>query len=427
MLAVNPPGQMPRRAAGESESGGDSRRSGRGLQVFALCLAVGLAVAFLYTRHSRSQAAIELNDQTQAEVKAPPVVDVATAKAAPSTWTLTLPGETAAWYDSKIYARVNGYVAKWLVDIGDHVEKGQTLASIDTPELDADLVAAKAKLAAAQAEVQVKQADADFAKSTYERWRDSPVGSVSKQEQESKKAAYQSAEAQLAAAIAQVQTDEAEVDRLTALTEFKMVKAPFSGVITQRNIDIGNLVTAGSAANTSPLYRISLDDPVRVFVDAPQKVAAQLLEPGVAATVTTNGSPPRRFEGKVARTSMSINARARTLKAEIDIHNADHGLIPGMYVQVAFEMKSNGIAEIPAAGLSFRVQGPEAAVVDDENRVRFRKVEIGADDGGVVQITDGLKAGDRVVLNVSSQITDGEQVKTNDANAGPWSKAAAAK
>jgi len=209
--------------------------------------------------------------------------------------------------------------------------------------------------------------------------------------------------------------NQAEVERLNVLTQFKEVKAPFAGTIVQRSIDIGNLVTAGSTASTSSLYRISLDDPIRVFVDAPQSAAAQLLEPGVGATVTTNGLPPRHFEGKVARTSMSINARARTLKVEIDIPNADRGLVPGMYVQTAFQMKSSGVAQIPAAGLTFRTNGPQVAVVDGEGRVRFRNVGIGADDGSVVQITDGLKAGESVVLNLSSQITDGETVRTNDA------------
>lgn len=428
MLAINPPDETPRRALGDPDLSGDSsRRSGRGLQALALCIAIGLALAFLFVRHLKSQAADELADQTQAAAAAPPVVEIVKANPAPATWTLTLPGETAAWYDSKIYARVNGYVAKWLVDIGDHVAKGQTLALIDTPELDADLAAAKAKLAASQAEVQVRQADADFAKSTDERWRDSPAGSVSQQERESKKAAYVAAVAQLAAARAQVEINQAEVERLNVLTEFKEVKAPFAGTIVQRSIDIGNLVTAGSAANTSPLYRISKDDPIRVFVDAPQSAAAQLLVPGIEATVATNGSPPRQFTGKVARTSMSINAHARTLKTEIDIPNADHRLVPGMYVQVAFQMKSNDVAEIPAAGLTFRADGPQAAVVDADGRVRFRKVKIGADNGSLVQIADGLKPGDSVVLNVSSQITDGEKVRTSDANAAPSLNASAAK
>jgi RND family efflux transporter MFP subunit len=417
MYCIDPPSQGPRRGAGEPAMNGYSSRAGRGLRILAIYLAVGLALAFLYVHNLRTQAATELDDQTQAEAKAPPFVDIVTAKTALPTWTLTLPGETAAWHDSKIYARVNGYVAKWLVDIGDHVKKGQNLATIDTPELDADLVAARAKLVAAQAQLQVTQVNADFTKSTYERWRDSPLGSVSKQDQDSKKAAYEAGEAQFAAAQAQVQTDEAEVERLTALTEFKLVKAPFAGFITERNVDIGNLVTAGSAANTSPLYRISQDDPIRVFVEAPQTVATELLAPGMEAIVATNGSPPLRFVGKVARTSMSINARARTLRTEVDIPNDDRDLVPGMYVRVAFQMKSNGVADMPAAAVISRSGGLQTAVVDDEDRVRFRNVKIGVDDGGFVDVVDGVKSGEKVILNVSNQIVEGEKVQTNDAEA----------
>jgi RND family efflux transporter MFP subunit len=404
-----------------------SRSSGGGLRWLAIALAIALAVAFLVVRHLKSNAATGLADETKADTATAPVVEVVPAEAAPPTWTLRLPGETAAWYDSKIYARVNGYVGKWFNDIGDHVEKGQTLATIETPDLDADLAAAKAKLAASQAQVAVRQADADFAKSTYDRWRDSPAGSVSEQERESKKAASGAADAQLAAAHAQVQTDEADVSRYTALEEFKLVKAPFTGTITQRDIDIGNLVTAGSNTGTTSLYRISLDDPIRVFVDAPQTASAQLLKPNVAATITTIGAGAQQFEGKVTRTSMAINDQARTLRVEVDMPNAHQALVPGMYVQVAFQLKSSGAAQVPAAAMIFRAKGPQVAVVDDQGAIRFHNVTIGGDDGSVVQITDGVKVGEKVALNVSSEITDGEKVTTSDAEAGKSLNATAAK
>jgi RND family efflux transporter MFP subunit len=427
MLAADPPGPMPRRAKHEPSPMNRSRPAGSGLRWLAIALAIALAAAFVVVRQIKSNAATELADDTKTESSALPVVEIVPAEPAPATWNLKLPGETAAWYDSKIYARVNGYVGKWVNDIGDHVEKGQILATIETPDLDADLAAAKAKLAASGAQVQVKQADADFAKSTYERWRDSPAGSVSKQEQESKKAGYESAEAQLAAAKAQVETDEADVARLTALTEFKLVKAPFAGIVTQRNIDIGNLVTAGSTSSTMPLYRISADDPIRIFVDAPQSASSQFLKPNVAATITTIGPAPQQFEGKVTRTSMSINDQARTLRVEIDIPNSNQTLVPGMYVEVAFELKSGGAAQVPAAAMIFRAKGPQVAVVDGDDHIRFRDVTIGADNGNVLEIAEGVKVGDKVALNVSSQIADGEKVKPSDASATPSLNAAAAK
>jgi multidrug efflux pump subunit AcrA (membrane-fusion protein) len=185
--------------------------------VFAGVLVVGFFLVSAERRHKTN----ELAAATKAEISRPPPVDVVSAKSSPLTQRLVLPGATAAWYDSKIYARVNGYVEKWLVDIGDHVSNGETLALIETPELDAQLQAARAKLNAAEAEVNAKQAHADFAKSTYERWRSSPQGVVSEQERESKKAAFMEAESDLIASKAQVALDQADVDRLTSLTEFK--------------------------------------------------------------------------------------------------------------------------------------------------------------------------------------------------------------
>lgn len=165
-----------------------SRGTGKRMSVLALALAGVLTVGFFSVNAQRRYEINQLAAATRAETSKPPSVDVVAAKSSPLTQHLVLPGETAAWYDSKIYARVNGYVEKWLVDIGDHVSSGQILASIETPELDAQLEAARAKLSAAQAEVNVKRAHADFAKSTYERWRSSPQGVVSEQERESKKA-----------------------------------------------------------------------------------------------------------------------------------------------------------------------------------------------------------------------------------------------
>ncbi|MGC1524302.1 MAG: biotin/lipoyl-binding protein, partial [Steroidobacteraceae bacterium] len=163
---------------------------------------------------------------------APPPVDVVIARPATLGQDLVLPGETAAWYETTIYARVNGYVAKWSVDIGDHVKKGQVLATIETPELDAELQAARAQLRASEAQVVARRAEAEFSRTTNERWRDSPKGVVSEQERESKKADYESAEARLYAANAQVNLDKSKVDQYSALAEFKLVRAPFDGTIT---------------------------------------------------------------------------------------------------------------------------------------------------------------------------------------------------
>ena len=296
---------------------------------------------------------------TQTAAAAAPAVDVVVVHSGGAAASLSLPGETAAWYESTIYARVDGYVSKWYVDIGDHVKSGQLLALIDTPDLDAQLAAAKAKLQVAQAQVNVKQADAVFAHSTYERWRDSPKGVVSEQEREDKKAGDAAAEAQLAAARAQVELDQADVDRLTAFEQFKRVTAPYAGTIIERRIDIGNLVTAGSSASTTLLYRMAQDDPIRVFVDVPQTAAADLMRAGARAQIfadTLAGGPP--ISGTITRTADAIDPKARTFRAELDIPNPDGRLVSGLYVRVAFQLENNGMSQVPAATLVFSPTGP---------------------------------------------------------------------
>jgi RND family efflux transporter MFP subunit len=398
-----------------------NRGTGLRMSILALVFAGVLIVGFLLVNTQRRYKTNELAAATRTEMSGPTPVDVVSAKSSPLTQRLVLPGETAAWYDSKIYARVNGYVEKWLVDIGDHVSDGETLALIETPELDAQLQAARAKLNAAQAEVNVKQAHADFAKSTYERWRTSPQGVVSEQERESKKAASMEAESDLIASRAQVTLDEADVDRLTTLTEFKKVKAPFEGTIVQRDIDIGDLVTAGSGSGISALYRVARNEPMRVFVDVPQSAADDLLMGNAKATITVGGAAGQHYVGSVSRTSRAINPQSRTLRVEVDIPNADSRLVPGMYVEVSFTLKNPVGVQIPAAALSFRPK-PQVAIIDDKNVVEFRDVKIGADDGDVVQIESGLKEGDKVALNVSSQIASGMKVDAHELGLRPSGK-----
>ncbi|MGO9945804.1 MAG: efflux RND transporter periplasmic adaptor subunit [Steroidobacteraceae bacterium] len=344
----------------------------------------------------------------------PSPVDIVIARAATEGQDLVLPGETAAWYEATIYARVNGYVAKWLVDIGDHVKKGQLLAIIETPELDAELQAAKAQLNASLAQVSARKAEAEFSKTTNERWRDSPKGVVSDQERDSKKADYESAEAHLYAANAQVNLDKSKVDQYSALTEFKLVKAPFDGTITERKIDIGNLVTAGSGSTTTPLYRMAQTDPLRIFVDVPQSAAGELMNAGAPAEIRATGAVGGVFAGKIARSAESINPQARTMRVEVDMPNANHALVPGMYVNIAFRLPPRGLVEVPAAALIFRASGTQVAEVDRLGKIRFESVTIARDNGSLVELASGVRPGDRLVLNISSQIAAGQTVAVND-------------
>jgi RND family efflux transporter MFP subunit len=386
---------------------------GSGNRILRIVAVIGvvLGLGFFLVYREKSDAEGRLADATKKAAAEAPAVEVVIAGPGPATRSLRLPGETAAWNETAIYARVNGYVAKYFVDIGDNVSAGQTLAIIDTPELDAELLAAQAKLHAGIAQVAVKQARADFAATTDERWRESPKGIVSDQERESKKAGSAEAIAELNAARAQVMLEQADIDRLTALTRFKEVKAPYDGTIVQRRIDIGNLVTAGSTANTTALYQLSQNNPMRIFVHAPQSAAAQLMKPGATAVVTSGDQPNLRLEGKVSRTAKAIDPRSRTIRVEIDVPNHDRSLVPGMYVQADFQLAGGASIQIPAAALLFRSGGPQVAVIDDTDTVIFKDVTIASDDGNVVTIGSGLAEGDKVALNLSSQIAAGAKVK----------------
>jgi RND family efflux transporter MFP subunit len=397
----------------------DPRTGGR-VKFGACVLAAVLVLGFIVVKVIRLLDAHSLNKSAAAAYAAPPPVDVVAAKSVKNGQDLALPGQTAAWFESTIYARVNGYVAKWMVDIGDHVTKGQVLATIETPELDAELSAARAQLQSSQAQVNARQAEEQFSKTTNERWRDSPKGVVSEQERESKKADYDSAKARLYSAKAQVALDQAKVDQYNAMMQFKRVAAPFDGTITERKIDIGNLVTAGSTSATTPLYRLAQCDPLRVFVDVPQNAAAELAQPGVPAEIRANGDVQGVFAGKIARSAGSVNSQARTMRVEVDMPNADHRLMPGMYVHVAFQLQPRGRVEVPAAALIFRPNATQVARVGADDKVSFVDVSIARDNGTQIELDSGVQPGDRLVLNISSQIAAGQTVRvTSDAPVPP--------
>ena len=219
----------------------------------------------------------------------------------------------------------------------------------------------------------------EFTKSTYERWQDSPKGVVSEQEREDKKAGLRPAPWRRSISIRPMST------ATRRSRQFKQVTAPYDGTITERHIDIGNLVTAGSTANTTPLYRIVQDDPMRVFVDVPQS-AAQDIKTDLVAHITASNVPGRTFEGKVTRTASAINKQTRTLRVEVDIPNPDHALVSGMYVDVSFEIPNIGLLQVPAAALVFRSGGPQIAVIDKDSKVDFRNVSIARDNGNSVEI-----------------------------------------
>lgn len=388
----------------------------RRMKRIALGVAVVLfstfAVLYLLRRLSEHRLARQYAEQATAA----PIVEVVEARPARGSQTLSLPGETHAWYLSTIFARVDGYVAKWYVDIGDHVAEGQVLADIDTPELDAQLAAAQAQLKVAKAQVVVWEAEAEFASANYQRWKGAAPGVVSEQEREDKKAGFRSASAKLAAAKAQVARDEAEVDHFVAFETFKHVVAPYTGTIIERDIDIGNLVSAGSTSSTTPLYRMAKDDPMRIWVDVPQAAQNDLMQAGAEATILTNQTPAIRLSGRIVRTAGAINPDSRTFRVEDDVPNPNGSLVSGMYVEVTFSLPSRGLLEVPAAALIFRSAGPQVAVVGSDDRVQLRNVTIARDDGKTVLLGSGVTAGEKVALNLSTQVSDGEKVAVREAN-----------
>jgi RND family efflux transporter MFP subunit len=389
--------------------------TGERLKRVARIAAIVLGIAFVLVSIDRFWKAHSVARATDEAASALPLVDVVTAQAVGAVQHLELPGATAAWHASTIFARVDGYVGNWYVDIGDRVKAGQVLAVIETPDLDAELAAARAQLKADQATVLVRKAESAFAQTTWERWRDSPKGVVSEQERQEKKAGYDSAVARERSAQADVALAEARVNKYQALTQFKKVTAPYDGVITVRDIDIGNLVTAGSTAATTPLYVMTQNDPMRIYVDAPQSAADDLINSTGPVQVQTSAGVTRSVVAKVSRTSESLNPQARTLRVEVDVPNPKDDFIPGMYVKVGFALPPRGLVQVPAAALVFRASGPQVAVVDHSGRLNFRNVAIGRDNGSIVELSSGVTPGDQLALNVSSQIADGELVRAQPA------------
>jgi RND family efflux transporter MFP subunit len=388
--------------------------TGAWLALCVLVLAVVLACGFFAVNHRRSAADSTLRNEAAEAADAPMAVDVVEARYGSATRLIPLPGECRAWNQTTIYARVNGYVKKWFVDIGDHVKQGDVLATIETPELDQQLASEQAKVETCKAQIALAQANVDFSKATFARFKGAPAGIVSDLERDERAADEQTSQAKLTAAQSDLNSAQAEVDRLKATIAFQKVVAPFDGVITQRHVDIGDLVTSGSTANTTSLFTLADSSQIRVFVNVPESVAPDIHD-GASAVATADEYPGREFSGRVARTSRAINDSSKTLRVEADIPNKDAALLPGMFVQVNFEVKGHEpFLVIPASAINFRSGGPQVATVGGDGHVTFHAVTIARDLGDAIEIKTGLKAGDRVILNVSYQIAGGDVVNPTE-------------
>ena len=363
--------------------------------VLLLVLLVVAAVLAVTGIIPRLKARTRLDQQT-GELAAPTVVVDKPQAGAPSQ-ELVLPGNMQAYTDSAIYARTNGYLKKWYFDIGAHVKEGELLAVIESPEVDQQLAQAKADLATAEA-------NAKNAKIQSTRYQDLlKNNAVSAQDTDT----FTTAEASTST---QVQSAEANVQRLNELVSFEKIYAPFSGTITARNVDVGNLINAGAGTTSgSELFHLQAQSTLRVYVNVPQTFSEDTV-PGVTATLTLAEMPGRAFAGKIVRTARAIDLTSRTLLVEVDVDNRKGELYPGAYAQVHFKIDSTHPAMIvPVSSLMFRSEGLRVAVVQD-NKAKLVPITIGRDDGRTVEVIRGLNDSDEVIQNPPDSLIEGEEV-----------------
>ncbi|MEO6929075.1 MAG: efflux RND transporter periplasmic adaptor subunit [Casimicrobiaceae bacterium] len=374
----------------------------RRAKILVVIVIVGLAIGAGRTVISRMSNARVLEAGTVEA--ATQYVKVASPKQSDTGPTLSLPGSLRGFVESPISARASGYLRHWYKDIGSRVAKGELLAEIETPEIDQQLtqsIASRQQAAASLA----------LAKSSMQRWESLRAkDAVSQQELDERRSADVQARANLAAA-------DANVERLRQLEGFKRVVAPFAGVITRRNVDVGDLIDAGGSSAGRALFLLAQTDPLRVYVNVPQSYA-QMIRPGQQVTVTQAELPGKTFRGEVARTSASIDASTRTMQVEIALPNHDGALLPGAFVQVALPLPASRALIIPANSLLFRGDGLHVAAVDAGGRVHLRSVQIGRNYGQTIEVLDGISAQDKLVLNPADSLAEGDKVTVVQADKG---------
>ena len=362
-------------------------------RIVTVVILILLAIGAGRTVMSRMSNANVLEARTEEAARL--YVRTAYPKSAGEGQNLQLPGTLQGSVQSPIAARASGYLRRWHKDIGSRVQKGELLAEIDTPEIDQQLtqaIAARQQAASSLA----------LAKSTAERWealrkRDA----VSQQELDERRSTAAQATANLAAA-------DANVERLRQLEGFKRVVAPFSGVITRRNVDVGDLIDAGGGSGRT-LFVLTQTDSLRVYLNVPQTYS-QLVKAGQEVTVTQGELSGQTFRGQVARTAGSIDTATRTMQVEVVLPNRDNLLLPGAYVQVALPLQASKSLTIPANALLVRGEGMRVAVVDAAGAVTLRPVKVGRNYGQSMEVLEGIGARDQLVLNPPDSLNDGDQV-----------------
>jgi RND family efflux transporter MFP subunit len=403
--------ESPSLAAESNPGEGESRRrAGRRV------LLIGVLIIFALTGAMAAGALPRLWQQQKLDAAAtkaaaqPPRVSVAVAQRMAAKAERVLPGNALPFMEAALYPRATGYVSKRLVDIGDRVKPGQLMAEISAPDIDDQLEQAKANLELAKANLKNAQANARLAQLTLTRGQVlSKQNSISPQELDQSVATADSTAAQVASSLASIQVNEAAVQRYTDLQSFEKITAPFAGVITARNVETGDLVTADSTARE--LFHLMRTDILRVFVNVPQTFSAGITA-GQTAAVYRREEPDKQRAGKVTRTADALDPNTRTLLTQVDVPNPDDVLRPGMYLQVKFNFdRKISPLMIPGAALATRTKGARVVVLDGQHRVHYRNVQLGRDYGAEVEVLSGLKDGEQVVVHPGDDLPEGTVVE----------------
>lgn len=374
----------------------------------ALVVGAGVLVALgAVPRAAQQRDIVDVNEAIRALGRR--VTYVAAVAAAP-TRTLTLPASLRPNADADLRAQATGFVRERKVDIGDAVAAGDVLAVLDVPLVDEQWNSAKAALSEAEAAREVLSRNLELARTTLERWQSVETpGAVSKQEIDERASAYESARASLAAGEAAIASRKADVQRFESNRDFARIVAPFAGTITARNVELGDYVNG--AGSGEPLYRIADTRTLRAYVDVPQTFAPGVVVGG-SARVTLRERPDLVVKGTIARTSGALDERTRTLRVEISVPNEGGALLSGSYAQVELDLvRETSTILVPGSALLVRAEGPRVAVIDAANTLHYRAVRIGRDLGSQVEITDGLAAGEHVVVNMADEVPEGSQVE----------------
>jgi membrane fusion protein, multidrug efflux system len=375
---------------GEPLPAASQRRKWPAATIVAVLILGGLGLGFLPRWNQRRAAAADMNEL------AVPTVAVVSPKPGDSGGGLLLSAEIRPWREAAIYARADGYLKGWSADIGAHVQAGQTLAEIETPDLDQQLQQAKAQLALALANLHL-------AETTDARWQQLlKTGSIDIQGASEKTAARE-------AAAASVEAGQANMRRLAELASFQRIAAPFAGTITSRTVDIGDLIVAGSGGRES--FHIAQTEKVRVYVHVPERYALGIAA-GQAATLTTSANPGVELPAVVTNTSESISTTSRTLLTELVVENSQHHVLP--YGTGEVRLRNNQTAPLltlPSNTLLFRAQGMQVGVVRPDEVVELRPIQVGRDFGQAIEILRGVTAADRVIVNPTDSLVSGTKVR----------------